>query len=183
MHRLWSRFRQAESAQRLRREVQHSLRHRGQLLRGERARRIRGRGRTRRCGARSPARSATSSIRTIRTRGSSRATFASRSSPAKCAGEPGPFPRRARRADETQALEAKFVANCGYGGWTDRARAALAVLYALRAAPKSIFVRYEEASRHGRHAAQGRSRSSPAPGVTSAARSRSRSPRPVPRSA
>jgi len=36
----------------------------------------------------------------------------------------------------SQALEAKFVANCGYGGWTpDRARVALDTLYALRAAP------------------------------------------------
>jgi len=37
----------------------------------------------------------------------------------------------------TQALEAKFVANCGYGGWNaDHARAALDLVYALRAAPK-----------------------------------------------
>jgi len=35
------------------------------------------------------------------------------------------------------ALEAKFAANCIYGGWDDdRARRALAVLRALRAAPR-----------------------------------------------
>jgi 2-methylcitrate dehydratase PrpD len=36
-----------------------------------------------------------------------------------------------------EALEAKFVANCIYGGWTeDRARSALVVLRTLRAAPR-----------------------------------------------
>jgi 2-methylcitrate dehydratase PrpD len=36
-----------------------------------------------------------------------------------------------------EALEAKFIANCTYGGWdADRARSALAVLRALRAAPR-----------------------------------------------
>src|SRR6266581_1525307 len=36
-----------------------------------------------------------------------------------------------------EALEAKFVANCTYGGWSaDRARAALVVLRSLRAAPR-----------------------------------------------
>ena len=36
-----------------------------------------------------------------------------------------------------EALEAKFIANCTYGGWdTDRARSALALLRALRAAPR-----------------------------------------------
>jgi 2-methylcitrate dehydratase PrpD len=35
------------------------------------------------------------------------------------------------------ALEAKFIANCAYGGWdADRAQKALAVLRALRAAPR-----------------------------------------------
>ena len=35
------------------------------------------------------------------------------------------------------ALEAKFIANCTYGGWdTDRARKALVVLHALRTAPR-----------------------------------------------
>ena len=35
------------------------------------------------------------------------------------------------------ALEAKFIANCIYGGWdADRARSALAVLRALRTAPR-----------------------------------------------
>jgi len=37
----------------------------------------------------------------------------------------------------SEALEAKFMANCAYGGWTrDRAASALAVLRGLRAAPK-----------------------------------------------
>jgi 2-methylcitrate dehydratase PrpD len=37
----------------------------------------------------------------------------------------------------TEALEAKFIANCIYGGWdADRAHSALAVLRALRAAPR-----------------------------------------------
>src|SRR6266705_2024925 len=36
-----------------------------------------------------------------------------------------------------EALEAKFIANCNYGGWNaDRARSALALLRALRAAPR-----------------------------------------------
>jgi 2-methylcitrate dehydratase PrpD len=36
-----------------------------------------------------------------------------------------------------EALEAKFLANCSYGGWTaDRARDALAALRTLRAAPR-----------------------------------------------
>ena len=36
-----------------------------------------------------------------------------------------------------EALEAKFIANCTYGGWdTDRARSALALLRALRVAPR-----------------------------------------------
>jgi hypothetical protein len=35
------------------------------------------------------------------------------------------------------ALEAKFIANCRYGGWdADRARSALAVLRGLHAAPR-----------------------------------------------
>ena len=37
----------------------------------------------------------------------------------------------------SEALEAKFMANCTYGGWTrDRAANALAALRGLRAAPK-----------------------------------------------
>jgi 2-methylcitrate dehydratase PrpD len=36
-----------------------------------------------------------------------------------------------------EALEAKFIANCKYGGWdADRTHAALAVLRTLRAAPR-----------------------------------------------
>ena len=36
-----------------------------------------------------------------------------------------------------EALEAKFIANCTYGGWdADRARSALALLRALRVAPR-----------------------------------------------
>src|SRR4029453_10700427 len=36
-----------------------------------------------------------------------------------------------------EALEAKFIANCTYGGWDeDRAREALAVLRAVRSAPR-----------------------------------------------
>jgi hypothetical protein len=35
------------------------------------------------------------------------------------------------------AFEAKFIANCIYGGWNaERARSALAVLRTLRAAPR-----------------------------------------------
>jgi hypothetical protein len=36
-------------------------------------------------------------------------------------------------------LEAKFMANCAYGGWNEaRARSALAALGRMRAAPKVI---------------------------------------------
>ena len=39
-----------------------------------------------------------------------------------------------------EALEAKFIANCNYGGWNgDRARSALAALRTLRAAPRVDF--------------------------------------------
>ena len=54
-----------------------------------------------------------------------------------------PFPRWPRRALSTGALEAKFVANCVYGGWSlDRASEALAALARCAPCRKSTLTCY-----------------------------------------
>ena len=56
---------------------------------------------------------------------------------APSAGSQGHFRGGRDEPLSAEALEAKFIANCGYGGWdADRAHGALAALRALRAAPR-----------------------------------------------